>query len=251
MVESKMTKDLDMLQKLPNHVGIIMDGNGRWATERGLSRTKGHQAGAKNLKKLLKHILKRQIKFLSIYAFSTENFKRSKEEVDGLMNLFVELFRKELSFLEKEHVRVCFSGRRYPLPIDVLESMDQIEEHTKKGTTATFHICLNYGGQDEIVDMVKKVSAQVLNQQLDMEDITKEIIEKNLYQVLPPLDFIIRTSGEYRISNFMLWQSAYAEYYFPKVYFPDFDEKEFDQALLVYQSRNRRFGGVKHETTNF
>lgn len=236
-----------MTEQLPNHIGIIMDGNGRWATSRGLSRTEGHKAGAKNLKQLLMHILDIGIPYVSIYAFSTENFNRSKEEVTGLMNLFIQLFKSEFSFLKKENVRVCFSGRREPLPKKVLSSMDKIQEETKRGAKATLNICLNYGGQDEIIDAVKKVSAKVKNGELMIENINKEQIEANLYQLLPPLDFVIRTSGEMRISNFMLWQSSYAEYYFPEVYFPDFNAKEFDKALLIYQKRNRRFGGNKNE----
>lgn len=238
------------MEQLPKHIGIIMDGNGRWAKARGLKRSQGHIAGADNLKKLLRHIQKWDIPYISIYAFSSENFKRSEEEVSGLMKLFVTLFQKEFQFLKKENVRVCFSGRKEPLPEKVLQSMDKIQEETKLATGATLNICLNYGGQDEIVDAMKKIGKQLKDGVLDIDQIDRSVVEQNLYQNLPPLDFVIRTSGEKRISNFMLWQSAYAEYYFPEVYFPDFNEEEFDRAIEVYQSRDRRYGGIKDENKN-
>ena len=224
---------------IPNHIGIIMDGNGRWATKRGLKRSAGHKEGAKTLKKLLNHIYKRGVKYLSLYAFSTDNFKRSKEEVDYLMNLFIEMFKKQFKDLEKNNIKVLFSGRRSPLPKGVLDAMDEMSEKTKNNTSGTLNICLNYGGQEEIVDMVKKI----IDQKIDSKDITKEIVNKNLYQNLPPVDFVIRTSGEKRISNFLLWQSSYAEYHFPEVLFPDFKEKEFDEAIVEFNKRKRRFGG--------
>ena len=232
---------------LPTHIGIIMDGNGRWAIARGKTRSQGHLAGSQNLKRLMKYIFQRKIPYLSIYAFSTENFKRDVQEVNYLMNLFVQIFQKEFSFLKKEKIRVIFSGRQVGLPDEVIASMNQLEQDTAFGDRATLNICLNYGGQDEIVDVTKKIAQQVVDQTLSIADITREVIEENLYQSLPPLDFVIRTSGEQRISNFMLWQSAYAEYYFPEVYFPDFNEVEFERALTVYQNRNRRFGGTRDE----
>lgn len=230
---------------VPNHVAIIMDGNGRWATERGLERSMGHKSGVKNLKTLCTYIFERGVKVLSVYAFSTENFKREKKEVDFLMSLFVESFYKEFSFLKDNGIKVMFSGRREPLPRKVLEVMDRMTLETSDFDGPIFNICLNYGGQDEIVDMVKNISKLVSNQNIEIEDITKEVVNKNLYQDLPPLDLVIRTSGEQRISNFMLYQSSYAEYYFPKVYFPDFNNDEFDIAIEEFQKRNRRFGGNK------
>lgn len=234
-----------MNENIPVHVGIIMDGNGRWAMERGLERSIGHKNGAKNLKKLCIHVFERGVKYLSVYAFSTENFKREKKEVDFLMQLFIEMFYKEFSFLKDNNVKVLFSGKREPLPEKVLNVMDKIVDETKNMTGPVFNVCLNYGGQDEIVDMVKKISGLVKNDKLQIDEITKEIVNENLYHNLPPLDFVIRTSGEQRISNFMLYQSSYAEYYFPKVYFPDFNNDEFDLAIEEFQKRNRRFGGIK------
>ena len=230
---------------IPTHIGIIMDGNGRWAKSRGLPRSLGHKEGAKTLKKLCKYIFDKKVKYLSVYAFSTENFKRDIEEVEYLMNLFVDIFTKEFDFLKKLGVRIIFSGREEGLPKKVLDSIHKMEEETKDNTAATFNICLNYGGQDEIVDMVKKISNQVLDGKIKIEEIDKRLVEDNMYKKLPPLDLVIRTSGEQRISNFMLWQSSYAEYYFPEVYFPDFNTDEFDKAIIEYNSRNRRFGGIK------
>ena len=228
---------------IPNHIGIIMDGNGRWAEERGLSRSMGHKEGAKTVKKLLNYIFTKNVKYLSLYAFSTDNFKRDKAEVDYLMNLFIVAFQKQFKELKEKNIRVLFSGRRYPLPDKVLKAMDKMSEETKNNKEGTLNICINYGGQEEIVDMVKKI----INNKVSSEEITKELISSNMYQDLPPVDFVIRTSGEMRISNFLLWQSSYAEYYFPKVYFPDFDEKEFDKALEEFNKRKRRFGGYSNE----
>ena len=224
---------------IPNHVAIIMDGNGRWAEERGLKRSLGHKEGAKTLKKLLSHIYEKKVKYLSLYAFSTDNFKRSKEEVDYLMNLFIEMFKKQFKDLKEKNIKVLFSGRRKPLPDDVLSAMDEMSKETKNYTNGVLNICINYGGQEEIVDMVKKI----VDKGTPSEEITKELVNANMYQDLPPVDFVIRTSGEQRISNFLLWQSSYAEYYFPKVYFPDFKEKEFDEAIVEFNKRKRRFGG--------
>ena len=232
-----------MNENIPVHVGIIMDGNGRWATERNLPRTMGHKNGVKTLKKLCSHVFKRGVKVLSVYAFSTENFKRETSEVQFLMDLFVDSFYNEFLFLKENNVKVIFSGRREPLPASVLKSMDKLVDETKDMTGPIFNICLNYGGQDEIVDMVKKISLLVKDDVLQIDDITKDLVNSNLYQELPPLDFVIRTSGEQRISNFMPYQSVYAEYYFPKVYFPDFSEKEFDIAIEEFQNSNFRFGG--------
>ena len=233
--------------KIPNHVGIIMDGNGRWATERGMVRTMGHKTAVDNLKQLCIHMADVGVKYASLYAFSTENFKRDKSEVDFLMNLFVSSFKKEIDFLIKKNVKLLFSGRRDPLPEKVLKIMDEIVEDTKNNTSLTLNICLNYGSHAEITDMTKKLCEQYKNGEITLDDITDEYIQKNMYQDLPPLDFVIRTSGELRLSNFMMYQASYAELYFPKVYFPDFNNEEFDKAILEFNKRNRRFGGIKNE----
>ena len=230
----------------PKHLGIIMDGNGRWAKEKGLNRSLGHKAGSDNLIKLLDYIYKNtSIKVISLYAFSTENFKRDKSEVEYLMKLFVRLFNSKLESIKKNNVKVVFSGRRENLPKNVLEAMDKTMEDTKHNTRGILNICLNYGGDYEIVDMTKNIAKQVLEGNLKIEDITKEVVSKNLYQDLPPLDFVIRTSGEKRISNFMIYQSSYAEYDFPDIYFPDFDSKYLEKSLDNYRKRDRRFGNAK------
>lgn len=226
---------------IPNHVAIIMDGNGRWSKKRNLPRSLGHKAGSENLKKLGLHIFKRGIRVLSVYAFSTENFKRSPEEIDYLMNLFVKNFKKELKVFAENNIRVVFSGRKEPLRSDVVEAMDEVVEATKENTGGIFNICLNYGSQYEIVDAVKRI----ISEKRDVSELTPKEFEKYLYQELPPVDFLIRTSGEYRLSNFMMYQLAYAEFYFTDCLFPDFDDKKFDEALKIFQSRDRRFGGVK------
>ncbi len=231
------------MNNLPKHVGIIMDGNGRWATKRGLKRSFGHKAGADNLEKLLDHIYNLGIKYVSVYAFSTENFKREKSEVDYLMDLFVKMFSAKKKIFVKNGLKVIFSGRRDNLRDDVRKSLEKLEEATAGLKRGVFNICLNYGGRYEIVDMTKKIASLVKEDKINIEDIDEDLVNKYMYQELPPLDFVIRTSGEQRISNFMLWQASYAEYYFPETLFPDFDPKEFDKALEEFDKRNRRFGG--------
>lgn len=229
---------------LPIHVGIIMDGNGRWAKKRGFARSLGHSAGAKNLKKLLRHIYKRGIKYVSVYAFSTENFKRSKEEVDYLMKLFIKMFKTNAKEFIKDKIKVVFSGSRNNLSEELNNAMDDLEEKTKDFENGIFNVCLNYGGRSEIIDATKKIAKLVKDGKLAIEDIDEEVLDNNMYNRLPDLDFVIRTSGEMRTSNFMPWQSTYAEYYFPDTLFPDFDEKQFDIAIEEFQKRSRRFGGV-------
>ena len=236
--------------KLPNHVGIIMDGNGRWAKKRGLIRSMGHKAGADNLEKLVKHVFGLGIKYLSVYAFSTENFKREKAEVDYLMNLFVKIFTKKNKLFVKEQIKVVFSGSKENLPQAVIDGIEGLEESTKDFTRGTFNICLNYGGRLEIVDAVKKISKDVVDNKISIDDIDEDLVSHYMYQDLPSLDLVIRTSGEKRISNFMLWQSSYAEYCFPETLFPDFDEKEFDKAIVEFNNRDRRFGGINEKKTN-
>ena len=231
--------------KIPYHVGIILDGNGRWATERGLKRSEGHKAGFETLKILSKHVFTRGVKVLSVFAFSTENFNRTKDEVDYLMNLFLKGFKSSIKEFNKNNIKVVFSGRKEPLSDKVYESMKSLEKETLNNTGGILNICLNYGGQTEIVDTTKKLINDVLDGKLKTEDITPEIFMKNLYNDLPPMDFLIRTSGEIRVSNFMLFSLAYAEMYFPLTYFPDFKESEFDKSLEEYTKRDRRFGKNK------
>lgn len=231
------------MSNIPNHVAIILDGNGRWAIKRGLKRSMGHKAGFDNLKKLSKYIFKKGVKVLSVFAFSTENFKRDKEEVDYLMDLLVTQFKKLIN--KKDNVKIVFSGSRENLREDVINAINEIEEITKNNTAHIFNICFNYGGRLEIIDATKKIVKDVECGVLNVDDLTEEIYKNYLYNNIPDIDLLIRTSGELRISNFMLYELSYAEMYFPDTLFPDFDSKEFDKAISLYQDRDRRFGGIK------
>lgn len=230
------------MKVIPNHVAIILDGNGRWAQKRGLKRSMGHKAGFQNLKKLSKHIFKSGVKILSVFAFSTENFKRDKEEVDYLMDLLVKEFKTLIN--KKDNVKIVFSGSKNNLRQDVLDAINEIEEITKNNTDHIFNICFNYGGRLEIVDATKKIINDCNNGKLNIDDLNEEVYVKYLYNEIPNVDLLIRTSGELRVSNFMLYQISYAEMYFPEVLFPDFDNKEFDKAIELYNNRDRRFGGI-------
>lgn len=221
---------------VPNHIGIIMDGNRRWAKEKKKKTIEGHLAGANRIISLAKYIFDKGVKYLSIYAFSTENFNRSAEEVSYLMGLIIKFFNERVNELHDYNIKIVVSGLRDNLSKEVLKCIDNVVDLTKDNTGGVLNVCLNYGGRREIVDAVNKIKKANVN-------ITEETFGKYLYNDLPDLDYVIRTSGEERISNFMLWQISYAEFYFPKVYFPDFDEKEFDKALEIYNNRNRRFGG--------
>ena len=238
-----METDVDYSKlKIPNHVAIIVDGNGRWAKERGLSRLKGHDAGFDNLRTLARYILSRGVKVLSLYVFSTENFKRTQEEVGHLMDLFVLLYKRELKTFMDDNIKVVFSGRDEPLPKSVIKARDELVEATKNNTGGIINFCMNYGGRAEIMDAVKKIA----HSGMDVDSLTDEDFRHYLYQDLPDIDLMIRTSGELRLSNFLLWQNSYAEFYFPKTKFPDFHEADFDQAIVEYTSRDRRFGGIKN-----
>ena len=234
-----------MKNSIPNHVAIIMDGNGRWATRQGLKRTDGHYAGYKRLKKTALYILDKGVKYLSVFAFSTENFGRSEEEVGYLMSLFVKAFKSDKKFFVKNNIKVVFSGRDKPLSDEVLKVMDEIEKSTKDCTKGVFNFCINYGGQAEIVDTTKKIAKLYKENKIDLDELDTNNYYHYLYNDLPPVDLMIRTSGEVRISNFMLYSISYAELYFTSTCFPDFDEKEFDKALLDYQNRNITKGGLK------
>lgn len=234
--------------KIPSHVAIILDGNGRWAQERGLTRSIGHEHGFENLKTLSEYIFNKGIKVLSVYAFSTENFKRSKEEVSFLMNLFETKLLEYSDKMMEKGIRMVFSGeKKAPLPKTVIKVMNDTEKRTRNNKNGILNICINYGGHSEIVLAAKKICQLVQNSELSIDEINEENFSKYLFNDLPPIDFLIRTSGEIRISNFMLYQLSYAEMYFPNTYFPAFDEKEFDKAILEYTRRDRRFGGIVYE----
>lgn len=235
--------------KIPTHVAIILDGNGRWAQERGMTRSQGHEHGFENLKRISEYVFDKGIKVLSVYAFSTENFKRSKEEVDFLMNLFVSKFEQYKNLMNKKGIKIVFSGeRKAPLPDKVIKVIEKVENATKDNTNGILNICINYGGHSEIISATKKICKLVSENKLSIDDITEESFSHYLFNDLPPVDLLIRTSGEVRISNFMLYQLSYAEMYFPKTYFPAFNEDEFDKAIVEYTKRDRRFGGINYES---
>ena len=236
--------------KIPNHVAIILDGNRRWAREHFLPQLEGHRRGFENIRKLAKYIFNKGVKYLSVFAFSTENFKRSAEEVKYLMDMFVNGFRTEFDELHKNNIKVIFSGTKENLREDVISAMNEITEITKNNTKAVFNICLNYGGRKEIVDTTKLIAQEYKDGKISLEDITEDYFSTKLYHDLPPIDLLIRTSGEYRVSNFMLWQLSYAEFYFPKCHWPAFNEHEFDKALIEYNKRDRRLGGNSNEKKN-
>lgn len=226
-----------MGQEVPTHVGIILDGNRRWAKKNGLPVSEGHREGFETFNDIANHALTKGIKFLTIYAFSTENWSRTKEEVSFLMGFAAKILKTRIKELHKKGVRFVWLGSKENLDVSFLELLADAERLTKDNTVATLALCFNYGGQKEIIDAVH--AAQVAG-----EPITAESIESHLYggAEIPPVDFLIRTSGEHRISNFMLWRTAYSELYFTDVLWPDFHEKEFDVALSDYATRQRRFG---------
>lgn len=225
------------------HLAIIVDGNGRWAKERGLKRSEGHLEGSKNIDKLIKHIAANtEIKVLSLYVFSTENFNRPKEEVDFLMNLFHKWFKKLKKTINEYNIKVVFSGDDEPLDKSVIRERDELSLATKDNTGLIVNFCLNYGGRREIVNATKKI----IESGVEADKVDEELFGKYLYQDLGDVDLLIRTSGEQRISNFLLWQISYAEFIFTDTYFPDLTAEKFDKLILEYQNRDRRFGKVKN-----
>lgn len=229
-----------------NHIGLIVDGNGRWAKERGQKRSYGHKKGAEALEKIILYINENKIaNYLSLYVFSTENFNRSEEEVNYLMELFMKWFKKAKDKYQNANIKVLFSSQKSYLKKEIVDAINELENATKENTGLVVNFCLSYGGRQEIVDATKKISEKVLNKEIKIEDINEELFKKYLYNDLPDVDFLIRTSGENRISNFMLWQLSYAEFYFPKVYFPDFTPESLEEAIKEYEKRDRRFGKIK------
>lgn len=231
---------------LPEHIGIIMDGNGRWAKKRGLPRTAGHTAGAENFRTITRYCSTIGIKYLTVYAFSTENWKRPKEEVDSLMRLFKSYLEEALRDFKDENIVVRFIGDKSAFSDELQKLISENEEFSKNRTGMVLNIAMNYGGRDEIVKAVKEISKDVEAGKLNAEDITEKTVCDHMYTAgQPDPDLIIRPSGEYRISNFLLWQSAYTEYLIlDNVLWPDFTKKMLDNALIEYAKRNRRFGGV-------
>ena len=230
---------------LPKHVGIIMDGNGRWAKKRGLPRKAGHAAGAQTFRTIAKYCEKRGIACLTVYAFSTENWRRPADEVAAIMNLLRDYLKESLSDFKQENICVRFIGDRTPLADDLQQLMREAEESTAHKTGMQLNIAVNYGGREEILHSVRLLAKRVADGELSPDALREEDIDGGLYTAgQPELDLILRPSGEYRLSNFLLWQSAYAEYVFMDVLWPDFKPHDLDRALEEYAGRHRRFGGV-------
>lgn len=228
-----------MEKQIPNHIAIIMDGNGRWAKKRGLPRTFGHKEGAASLRKIITHAAKIGVKYLTVYAFSTENWKRSQEEVSALMFLFKSYIKNEEKNIMENDIRFMVSGRRENVSKSLLEAIDTLQEKSKNNKGLTFNIAFNYGGRAEIIDAVNKILKS------GKDSIDEKEFSEYLYNNIPDPELLIRTSGELRISNFLLWQIAYSEIYITDTLWPDFDEEELDRAIEVFNKRDRRFGGVK------
>lgn len=240
----KKAEEIDY-EHLPVHIGVIMDGNGRWAKKRGLPRSAGHKAGADSLKKIVTACNKMGIKYITVYAFSTENWSRPKAEVDYLMGLLLDYLRDAENSLAGENVVIRAIGSRTELSQEIQEQIIKTEEFTKNNTGITMNIALNYGAREELTTAVRSIAGMVEKGEVSPDEITADTISNALYTASQPdPDLLIRTSGEIRLSNFMLWQLAYSEMYFTKKLWPDFSVKDLQDAIIEYQRRNRRFGGV-------
>ncbi|TXE15442.1 isoprenyl transferase [Psychroserpens burtonensis] len=241
-------KDQIQINKLPRHVAIIMDGNGRWAKQQGLLRVIGHESGTKSVRDIVEASAEIGIKYLTLYAFSTENWKRPKLEVQTLMKLLVKSLKKEIKTLQNNNIKLSAIGNLNDLPKKAHKELLEVIEKTKDNKHMTLTLALSYGSREEIVNVIKELTDKVKNNIISIESIDESIINKHLYtQNLPDVDLLIRTSGEQRISNFLLWQIAYAELYFTDILWPDFKKKDLYEALINYQKRERRFGKTSEQ----
>ncbi|MCF6348990.1 MAG: isoprenyl transferase [Flavobacteriaceae bacterium] len=237
--------------KIPNHVAVIMDGNGRWAKQKGMARVFGHKNGVKAVREVIEAAREIGVKVLTLYAFSTENWNRPKKEVDILMSLLVNSLKDELKGLQENNIKLQTIGQIQNLPKKAQRELQEVTHLTQNNTAMVLNLALSYGAREEIVNTIKNISKKVVNKQLSIEEINENIINNHLYTfTLPDVDFLIRTSGEKRISNFLLWQIAYAELYFTNVLWPDFRKEDFFKAILNYQQRERRFGKISEQIEN-
>lgn len=243
----KRKKQIELdLENIPQHIGVIMDGNGRWAKKRGLPRSAGHKRGADILENISDYCNSIGVKALTVYAFSTENWSRPQKEIDALMELLYDYLLQVEEKFKNRNMRLMISGDTSKLSEKIQKAIVHAEEVTASGDGMVLNIALNYGGRDEIVRAVRKISEKVQNGDIQPEEISEDIFSENLdMATLPEVDLIIRPSGEKRLSNFMLWQAAYAEFWYSDICWPDFTENDMKQAIVDFQSRNRRFGGVK------
>jgi len=231
------------IDQLPNHIAIIMDGNGRWAKSKGLLRNIGHQNGAKTVKEVVETCAKINVKYLTLYAFSTENWNRPKLEVELLMKLLISSLKKEVKTLQKNNIKLSTIGNLNSLPTKVARELKDVIEKTKDNNRLTLTLALSYGSREELIKTIKEISLKVKNNLISPENIDKSVINNHLYDhYLPDVDLLIRTSGEQRISNFLLWKIAYAELFFSDTLWPDFNKENLFEAILNYQNRERRFG---------
>jgi len=232
---------MEKMEQLPNHVAIIMDGNGRWAQRHHLPRLKGHEAGVDNIRPVVEYLDNCQIKYVTLFGFSTENWNRPQDEVRGLFNLLEARVDKEALELHKRGTRIRHIGRLYELPQSLQQAMNRAVELTKNNTGMVLAFAFNYGGRAEIVDTTRRIIAEGV----PPEKIDEKLFNSYLYTTgLPDVDLLIRTGGELRTSNFLIWQAAYSEYYFTEVLWPDLDKEELEKALIAYSQRQRRFGGL-------
>ena len=232
--------------KMPKHIGVIMDGNGRWAKARGLKRTMGHKQGVENLRTIVKECKRLEIPYLTVYAFSTENWKRSEEEVSALMWLLEQYMIKEMKELHKEGVRIKTIGDITGLPESTYKKLQEGVNYTAENTKLTLTLALNYGSRADLTQAVKSITEKVTLGELNISDINEKIISEHLStSFMPDPDLIIRPSGEYRLSNFMMWEASYSEFWFSNINWPDFGAEEFQKAIADYQNRDRRFGNAK------
>jgi len=245
IINSKDTKNvLVEKNKIPQHLAIIMDGNGRWAKKKGLPRSAGHREGAKAVKKVIASCLNYHIPTLTLFAFSTENWKRPKNEVNYLLKIFERVLNKEKANLIKNNIKINFIGRLNELPNSLNEKMNELSESTRKNNKLILNIAINYGGRAEITDAIKSITLKILDKKLNIEEINENTIRNNLYtRDLPDPDLLIRTAGEMRISNFMIWQIAYTEFWVTSILWPDFDENSLIEAIRNFQKRVRKYGG--------
>ncbi|PQL92590.1 isoprenyl transferase [Apibacter adventoris] len=242
-----MSED-NTLEKMPKHVAIIMDGNGRWAKKRGMNRTFGHQSAIKAVREAIEFCNDYNIPYLTLYTFSSENWKRPALEVNVLMNLLINTIKKETKKLNENGVRVKVIGNTEKLPKNVLTELNKLIENTKDNKKGTLILALSYSSKEEILAATKKIISEVINNQIQINQIDTNLFSNYLYtQNIPDVDLLIRTSGERRISNFLLWQIAYAELYFTDILWPDFNKEEFLNAIKFYQSRERRFGKTSEQ----
>ena len=243
-----ITKERIIASKLPKHVAIIMDGNGRWAKQKGMARVFGHENGSKSVRQVVENCARLGIEYLTLYAFSTENWNRPKLEVQTLMKLLISSLKKEINTLQDNNIKLSAIGNLSNLPKKVFNELAEVIENTKNNDRMTLTVALSYGSREEILNTVKEISIKVKNNIISPEKIDESIINEHLYtRNLPDVDLLIRTSGEERISNFLLWQIAYAELYFTSVLWPDFTEQHLYEAIIEYQKRERRFGKTSEQ----